>query len=223
MDESNIPQGFWKSLCEDADHPMACIGLQNEFVWVNSAFEKLTGYSITELRPKTWIDITVQGDVGGDLASVAEVVSGITDQYSMSKRYRHKRGHIVPVELTVRRFPESSLEDLVCFRVETPATKATLPELQRVERELRDGYTGLQERIAANEAKLSGVNVVVGDQWSNGDRIGRDKNTNSDSAIKYMTGALVLLGLAVVWMMYYVASIPKPGPVVPPPTIQVNP
>jgi len=65
-----VPDEWWREACEVVSHPMAAVQpADNTFIWVNQAFERLVGYSRAELREKTWMSITVQEDVGGDLAS----------------------------------------------------------------------------------------------------------------------------------------------------------
>lgn len=219
MNERTLPLQFWKDLCEGADYPLACVSIDNKFIWVNEAFERLVGYSVSELITKTWIDITEQKDVGGDLASVQSVVNGEIKSYNMSKNYVHKRGNLLPVELSVYRFPSSMLEDLLCFRVHINIKAVTKPELEKLENRLDELSGQLQEKI--NKYR-NGINIInnsennMGDKWSNGDKVGNNKVTNSDNAIKIMAGALVLIVITVAWLFYYVATANNGGPVTPP-------
>lgn len=216
MNEFDVPNGFWRAACEDADHPLACVGLDHRFKWVNSAFERLVGWSVVELTGRTWMEITVQGDVGGDLASVGAVISGKVTHYTMSKSYIHRRGHAVPVELTVRRFPPNVIDDVLCFRVESPPAKATRPELDQVEANLLKIIADLKAKVEkmddsnnrggrhGNRSTTSGVTVNTGD-------------TNSDRALRYYTAALVAIAGIVAWLFYYVATLQKDVDPTPPP------
>lgn len=214
-----IPSGFWRALCQDVDHPLACVDKENRFTWVNTAFELLVGYSVTELQSKTWMDITVHNDIGGDLASVQAVLSGQISQYSMAKSYRHKRGNIIPIDLTVRRFPVSMLDDLLCFRVEAAPSKATRPELEEFEKHVLKLVSELRGKIEHNEHGIHITNMSDGNQYGDvgGDKIGGDKN--SDNAIKFIAGALIAMALVMAWLMYYVASVANKAPMQAPPSI----
>lgn len=228
MNEFDVPSGFWRSMCEDAEYPMACVAKDNRFTWVNSAFERLVGYSVAELVGKTWMEITVQNDVGGDLASVEAVMKGRITHYTMAKAYRHKRGHVVQVELTVRRFPPSVLEDLLCFRVESPIAQPSRAEIEQLESHFLDIVSDLKRRIEQNERidqlkEKGGVTVNTGNQVG-GDMVGRDKRTitNSETALKVAGVAIAVIACAMAWLFYYVTVMQKPGVTpVPPPSIQV--
>lgn len=209
----NIPWEFFREAWEDADHPMACVDRDNRFVLVNGAFERLLGYSSAELSGKTWMEITVQRDVGGDLASEEAVIDGRTDTYTLEKDYLHKRGRAVPVILTVRRYPRASHIPLVYFSIEAPVSTITRPEVISLERELRAEIGRL-----AKQLQSTGVSVNVGDNVG-GDQVGRDKN--SDMAIKIIAGALVFVAMIVAWLFYYVATTANRTAPQPPPSVKV--
>lgn len=204
MPHNSIPLEYFREAWEDADHPMACVDPDNRFVMVNSAFERLLGYSSAELNGKPWMEITVQRDVGGDLASVEAVIEGRIDTYTLEKDYLHKRGRAIPVVLTVRRFPRASHLPLLYFSVEAPLSTITRPEMVSLERDLRAEIAKLSKSF---DSRLKdGVHVNMGDQDTiGGDKVGRDKN--SDAAIKVVAGALVAISISVAWLFYYVASV----------------
>lgn len=227
MNERTIPPPFWRDLCEEANYPLACVGLDNKFIWVNPAFERMIGYSVSELVNKTWISITTQEDVGGNLASVQDVIAGNIKSYTTSKSYVHKRGHLIPVDQSVSRFPTSMLENLLCFRIYINTRNVTKPELENLENRLKE----LSEQMQLNKEKFQDrINIInsndsrsesnMGDKWNNGDKVGRNKTTNSEASIKIMAGALVLIVITVAWLFYYVATtIRNDGHPVNPPNI----
>lgn len=205
-----IPLEYYQQSWEDADHPMACMTVENTFLRVNSAFERLLGYSASELEGRSWIEFTRQSHIGGDIASVRAVIDGKMDSYQLEKDYIHKRGHTVPVVLRVRRYPRHSGTPVLLFRAESPLATATRPELQ----ELHKTTETLAEALNARLAKLEERGLVhVGDTWQGGDKVGSSKVkgdytvTNSDTALKIMAGVMALLASAVVWVMYYTQSI----------------
>lgn len=213
-----VPVDWWRVACESISLPLACIGTGNKFVWVNASFEKLTGYSIAELQQKTWPEITVQEDAGGDLASLNAVIKGDIYHYSMAKRYRHKLGREIPVQIAVWRFPRMQDQVVTCFIVEAA------PEVVNHD-EFVEAVTKLEKRIRHMEAqeKSGGVNVTVGHQSGTdrkgdyvggdftGDIVGRDKSTNNAQIIKYLAGAVIAIAMVMAWLFYYTVTAIKPG------------
>lgn len=76
-----VPDGWWKSACEKVNVPLACVCKENRFVWINDEWCKLLGYAPNELLDKTWMEITRNEDVGGDLDAVNEVIEGKREEY----------------------------------------------------------------------------------------------------------------------------------------------
>ena len=146
MAPRKIPDQIWKSMCEDARHPMVIIDASsNKFLWVNSAYEHLTGYGEAELLAKTWIDITDQGSVGGDLACVKSIIDNKSNQYEMDKEYVHKKGHTIPVTIVVRKYPEN--DDVLLFRVEAIVSTATQLELNTTKIDLLGRIDNLSQKL----------------------------------------------------------------------------
>lgn len=191
---------------------MGCVDPENRFVLVNTAFERLLGYSSVELAGRHWMEITSQRDVGGDLASHEAVIDGRIDTYTLEKDYVHKRGRSIPVVLTVRRFPRAPHLPLLYFSVEAPLSTITRPEMVSLEQDLRAEIAKLSKSF--DSRIKDGVHVNMGDQDTiGGDKIGRDKN--SDMAIKIIAGSLVAISMTVAYLFYYVATVanrtePKP-------------
>lgn len=220
----DIPMEYYQQSWEDADHPMACMSVENTFIRVNAAFERLLGYSAAELEGRAWIEFTRQSHIGGDIASVRAVIDGRVDSYQMEKDYIHKRGHTIPVVLCVRRYPRHSGSPVLLFRVESPLATATRPELQELHQNIETLAETLNERLSKMETR--GL-VHVGDTWQGGDKVGHSKVkgdysvTNSEMSLKIMAGVLALLASAVVWIVYYLQSIVNNQKNVSPPSISV--
>lgn len=214
----DIPNEFWRSFCEDADYPMACIDRNNQFVWANIAYQKLLGYSIAELTGRTWMSITDQEYVGGDLASVQALLHGKISSYTMFKKYIHKRGFDVPIQLTVTRFPRSATEELLFFQKEASPPAVDEYMLEELEKKLTKSIEDIQQQIKDTN---KGVNIVNdnrdnGDTWQGGDKVGRDKLTNSDLTIRYLIGGLVIIAVTVSWAFYYLSTTQNGTKPVPP-------
>ena len=68
---------------------------------VNPKFAAVLGYTVRELEGTSWQSITLRADVGPDEAMVADVVAGRVGSYTMYKRYVHRDGRQVPMNLQV--------------------------------------------------------------------------------------------------------------------------
>lgn len=95
--------------------PLACVGLDDRFIWVNEAWSRLVGYSSAELKQKRWQDITKVEDVGGDQGSVKDIDAGTIEEYYLEKTYIRKNGAEIPIGLYVHRYPFQG--DVECYIV----------------------------------------------------------------------------------------------------------
>lgn len=139
------PASWFRRACERITHPLACVGCDHKFVWVNGAFERLVGYTNYELHALTWMDITAATDIGHDLACVREVIAGQRSEYVIEKSYQHKTGIEVPIELCVWRFPDGG--DLLCFIVQARPIEGDPAMIEQLRREIRSDYLELKDRI----------------------------------------------------------------------------
>lgn len=101
----SVPEGFYHEAVLKAPYAIAAISLDGKFLFVNHFFSVLTGYSNTELKTLSWMDITHHEDIGADLLEVNKVRSGENALYMMTKKYIKKSGDIIDVELVVHRYP----------------------------------------------------------------------------------------------------------------------
>jgi PAS domain S-box-containing protein len=79
----------------------AHVALDGSLLRVNQKFCEIVGYPKVELLATTFQAITEPADLAEDLALVAQLVNGEIDEYTLEKRYIHKQGHHVWVNLTV--------------------------------------------------------------------------------------------------------------------------
>lgn len=77
---------------------------------VNAKFAAVLGYSPRELEGTTWESITHRPDIEADAAMVRDVIEGRIQGYPLFKRYLHKDGRLVPMNLQVNavRGPDGS-------------------------------------------------------------------------------------------------------------------
>jgi PAS domain S-box-containing protein len=77
------------------------VALDGTWLRVNQKLCEIVGYSQSELLATTFQAITEPVDLEADLALAARLVKGEISEYSIEKRYIHKQGHPVWVNLTV--------------------------------------------------------------------------------------------------------------------------
>ena len=78
---------------------MALVAPSGGWIDVNDAVCRMTGYSRAELLQMTFQDITHPDDLATDLERSRELIEGLIDTHIMEKRYIHKLGHTIWVNL----------------------------------------------------------------------------------------------------------------------------
>ncbi len=96
---------------------IAHVNLDGSWLEVNERLCEIVGYSRKELLSKTFQDITHRDDVESDLEQLRQLVGGDIDRYSRQKRYVHKNGKEVWINLTVSLQRSESGEPLYCISV----------------------------------------------------------------------------------------------------------
>ncbi len=90
----------FRTACENAAIGMALVSPDGRWLKVNRSMCELVGRSESELLATTFQAITHPDDLDADMEHVRELLAGETRSYQMVKRYFHRRGHIVWVQLT---------------------------------------------------------------------------------------------------------------------------
>ena len=96
----------------DAAIGMALVGVDGQWLQVNSALCELVGYTEQELLATTFQAITHPDDLEADLSFVRQMLKGEIRTYQMEKRYFHKRGHVVWILLSVSLVRDASGQPL---------------------------------------------------------------------------------------------------------------
>ena len=85
---------------ENAAVGIALVGMDGAWLHVNEKLCEIVGYAREELQEKTFQDITHPEDLEAALELFGRLVRGEIDSYQIEKRYFHKEGHVVWIELT---------------------------------------------------------------------------------------------------------------------------
>ena len=80
---------------------MALIALDGRWLKVNRALCEITGYSEDELLVRSFQTLTHPDDLQIGPASLGDLLSGKVESIQIEKRYIHKRGHSVWVNVNV--------------------------------------------------------------------------------------------------------------------------
>ena len=90
----------YRSTFENAAIGIAHIGMEGEWLRINEKLCEIVGYAPEDLKTKTFQEITHPDDVDKDLTLFAQMKRGDIPGYSIEKRYIHKDGHHVWINLT---------------------------------------------------------------------------------------------------------------------------
>ncbi len=103
MDEALlIGEKRFRALFQQAAVGIAMINSRTgEFVLVNRKYGDIVGYSVEEMTKINFQSITHPDDITADLNNMKRLISGEIRDFTMEKRYYHKDGSIVWVDLTV--------------------------------------------------------------------------------------------------------------------------
>jgi PAS domain S-box-containing protein len=170
----------------------AHVALEGSLLRVNRKFCDIVGYTKTELLATTFQAITEPADLEEDLALIAQLVNGEIDEYTLEKRYIHKRGHHVWVNLTVAlirsiaptgrlgipQYFLAAIKDITDRKQLEILTQTQTADLQRLNNSLMLAQQQLQERnqeldrfvsIAAHDLKAPLRAIANLSEWIEAD------------------------------------------------------
>lgn len=134
LKEHELCMQHLEELWENASCGLALVGPQGQFINVNPAYCKLTGYAESELTAKTFQDITHPDDVNGDVEDAKAVIAGVKTSYTMDKRYITKFDSTVKIHLKVIGIYDFNTDDFLHFLVQAvPVAEAGMITSAQVE------------------------------------------------------------------------------------------
>jgi PAS domain S-box-containing protein len=96
-----LAQKKFKNTFEQAAVGIAHVSPKGHFLEINQRFCDIVGYECEEMLSKTFQSIIHEDDLEEDFNKIKLMLDGKIDQYSMEKRYIHRNGSIIWVNLTV--------------------------------------------------------------------------------------------------------------------------
>jgi PAS domain S-box-containing protein len=88
-----------REIFENASSGLVIVALDGRFLKANHAFCGITGYENKELEQLTFKDITHPEDLDADVSYVEKLLDGSLSSYHLKKRYVHKNGEHVWINL----------------------------------------------------------------------------------------------------------------------------
>ncbi len=148
----------------------ALVAPDGQFIAVNPALSRMLGFTPEHLQRLTFQAITHPEDLQADLLLLQELTCGAREHYSLTKRYLHRDGHVVWVQLDVSMVTEEGRH---------PAFY--IAQIQDVTDRLR------QERALVEQKELARVTLMsIGDSVITTDSHGRVTSLNA--VAQHMTG-----------------------------------
>jgi PAS domain S-box-containing protein len=147
----------WQNAFDQSPIPMTIVSTERHPVWVNSAYERMLGYTREQLTGLNSFDeITHPADVLIADESRAQMFAGTLQVYEYEKRFLHADGHIVPARVF-----------LAAIRNESGTLVAVLAQLveltqERRAEEERNSATRLAQVLFDHSAISAGtINLQV--------------------------------------------------------------
>jgi len=94
-------EALFRATFEQAAVGMAHVAPDGRWLRVNQRLCTIVGYTAEELAQKTFQDLTYPADLAADMEATCQLLQGKAQTYSLHKRYFHRCGHIIWVNLTV--------------------------------------------------------------------------------------------------------------------------
>ena len=108
---------LFRTIFEQAGVGVAQTAPDGRFLSVNQRFCDIVGYSQAEMLEKPFQDITYTDDADDNVDRFRQMLAGETDSYSLEKRYLHKDGSVVWVNLTASLVRDPSDDPKYCIAV----------------------------------------------------------------------------------------------------------
>jgi len=97
----NESEKRFRAIFDQAPFAIALIDTKGHILISNLGLSKMIGYSLEELSEMTFSDFTYPYDIDKDMKSFTDLMNRKINSYTMEKRYLHKNGAIVWVNISV--------------------------------------------------------------------------------------------------------------------------
>jgi len=150
---------------ENAAVGIAHVGFDGSWLRVNDRLCDIVGYERDELLGRTFQDITHPDDLQADLDRFGRLMQGEISTYASEKRYLHKDGHIVWVNLTTSLQRDEAGHPLhgISIVEDISSRKSTEQTLQESETRLRAVLDASEDEIllVSTEGRVLAINKAA--------------------------------------------------------------
>jgi len=154
----------FRATFEQAAVGIALVSTQGQFLELNQRFCDIVGYSQEEMQTLTFQDITHPEDIEPDLDYIRQLMAGDIPHYSMEKRYIHKNGSLVWINLTVgvERYPSGETNYTIAVIEDITARK----EAEKALRESEERYQTIARvsPVGICQTDTAGNNIYFNDR-----------------------------------------------------------
>ncbi|BBE50431.1 putative signaling protein [Ferriphaselus amnicola] len=155
-------EALFRATFEQAAVGVAHVATDGRWLRVNQNLCAILGYSADELLKLTFSDITHPSDVGNDATLLFEMLAGKFDDHHVEKRYLHKDGSPVWVDLTLSlvRDETGSPEYFIAIIVDISARKLAEHEIQALRFQYQTLFDQMPDAVVLFnlEGKVTGYN-----------------------------------------------------------------
>ena len=165
----------FRTIFDLASLGIALVSPTGGWISVNSALCRIVGYAPEELQRMTFQDITHPDDLTKDIEQLRELRDGRIDQYQLEKRYIHKDGHVVWINLNVSKKvnADGQLEYYISVINDIGPQKEAEAALGSMHAELEARVARRTAELREREAELRNVIENANDAYIGLDQEGR--------------------------------------------------
>lgn len=145
----------FRSAFDNAPIGLAIVGANDRFREVNRSLSELVGFDEGELLHLTLADITFEEDVDDSSELSSRLWSGAIDKFQLEKRFVHKDGHIVWVDLTASAVDDGDGQRYAIFQIEDVTARRRLDVERATMLASERAYTRQLRDLADMRADLS--------------------------------------------------------------------
>jgi len=157
MEELIESETRFRTLFEQAGVGVAQVMSETgQFVRINKRYCDIVGYSRNEMEKLTFQKITHPDDLQADLNNMQLLIKGKIRKFSMEKRYFHKNGSIIWVNLTVS--PMWRAGETPYYHI---AVVEDITARKKAENDLQKSRDELKMRVEERTADLKDINLLL--------------------------------------------------------------
>src|SRR5690349_846547 len=147
----------WRSVFENSAIGVALTDLNGRFLATNPTFQKMLGYTESELQTLSFLDITHEAYHEANRVLATELLEGKREQFQIEKQYRRKNGSLIWVSNNVSLIQgtESTPRLMLALSEDITERKQAKEALQKSEEALRKSEQRKHSLLEINNAIIN--------------------------------------------------------------------